>query len=116
MTIFKGSRYADEETNFVIVDENNSRHLSRVLPFEVDTEPSDGVYVTQNGDTYWSIAGQRSVYNDPNMYDVIASANPSPDFFKNMFDGFEAGVRLRIPPVEKVFKRRGGRPSKNSLR
>ena len=111
MTVMKGSRYADKETTFAISEVDGSLTLARVRPFEIEPERGDSVYVTQQGDTYWRIAGKPQVYNDPHLWWVIASANPSPDLFKNQLEGMEGGEELRIPPADKVFARTDGRPA-----
>ena len=121
MTILKGSRYADEDTSFTLlkedVDTGDVRtEMSRVRPFNIPVDPEDGVYVTVQGDTWWSVAGRQNVYNDPKLFDVLISANPTPSLFAGMFEQIEPGTKLRIPPFDKVVARRGGRSSRNSVR
>ncbi len=121
MTVLKGSRYADEETSYLILKEDEDTgvqrtEMSRVRPFNIETDPEDVVYVTKQGDTWWSVAGKREIYNDPKMYDVLMSANPTPALFEGMFESIPVNTRLRVPPLEKVNERRGGRSSPNSVR
>lgn len=110
MTVLKGSRYAVDEV-FVVQGADGSKVLSRRRPFVIPEDPDDQLYITNQGDTFWYVAGLRSIYGEPELYWVIAEANPEVPFFQGQITGLDAGVELRIPPADKVRSRIGGRAS-----
>lgn len=112
MTVFRGSRYADDRV-FVRV-QNGFKTLSRRPPFRIPENPNDRVYVTKQGDTFWWIAGKTEIYGEPALYWVIHAANPDIQFFQGQFDGLDAGIELRIPPADQVYSLINGSPTSTS--
>lgn len=110
MTVFKGSRYSDDRV-YVITSNTGFKSLSRRQPFQIPESPGDFIYVTKQGDTLWFIAGLQSVYNEPELYWVLAEVNPNISLFEGMFTGLASGTKIRVPPSDLVYELIGGRPS-----
>ena len=114
MTILKGSRYASSKVS-VIQNSEGERYTTFPRPMVFPPSTLDTLYVTVSGDTYPIIASRRTIYNDATLYWVIAAANPDPQFFRYMTQGFEEGVALRIPATDTVFGITHGRPARNPV-
>lgn len=110
MTVLKGSRYAVDSV-FVITESDGKKSLSRRRPFEIPESPDEAVYVTNQGDTFWFIAGLREVYGEPELYWVLMEANPEVPLFQGQISGLDAGIQLKVPPIDQVLALVGGRPS-----
>lgn len=110
MTVRVGSRYGDS-SRIVTLLIDGVQSLSRRTPISIFESPEHPIYVTSVGDTLWTIAANPDVYGDARYWWVLVDNNDFlvAELFKNFWEGVDAGLRLRIPPLDLIAERIGGR-------